>query len=455
MKTAKLTAVFMLAASLMLGCSAQAQSTEENVPAGNTETPVSEVTAEAEEKKTITITQETSEEDVSEYFTDRDMAQTADLSGAVYYTVKDGEDISITEEGVYVLSGTAEDVTVRVETDDSAKVQLVIDELNVTNTDAPVIYVVSADKVFVTTADGTSELSVTGTFADDGSVSTDAVIFSKDDLVLNGTGTLVIDSSDNGITSKDDLKITGGTYVINSSADAIEANDSIRIADGNFTIKTSKDGLHAENDEDDTQGWIYIGGGTFKIEAGSDGIQGTPMVQIDGGTFDISAEEAVEGTYVLINGGDLTIYATDDGINASAKSSAYTPKIEINGGTLDITMAAGDTDALDSNGSIVINGGTVNISAQFAFDFDSGAELNGGTVTVNGTQVTTITESMMGGGMMGGPGNFGGQGGMPEGFGNPGQMPGSDTMTGSTPDPSGQNGQMPNFGGMPGDPGRH
>ena len=83
---------------------------------------------------------------------------------------------------------------------------------------------------------------------------------------------------------------------------------------------------------------------------------------------------------VTIDGGDITIYATDDGINASA-SDIITDglSITINDGNLSITMAEGDTDALDSNGDLTINGGTVDITAQFAFDFEGTAELNGGT----------------------------------------------------------------------------
>ncbi len=400
----------------LAGCTAQEK---ENTAAPETAAPA-ETTAEpaapaGDSANTVQVTETVKTQSESEYFTDRDLEQTADTSDAKTYTLQDNQEYTITEEGVYVISGSAEEATIVVDTDSSAKVQIVLDGVSITNSDYPAIYVKSADKVFVTTTDSVNELTVSGTFHSDGETNTDAVIFSKDDLVLNGLGKLVINSADNGITSKDDLKITGGTYVITTESDAIEANDSILICDGEFIISTAKDALHSENDEDDTQGMIYISGGTFDINAESDGIQGISLVEIDGGTFMINAEEAVEGTCVRINDGKFTINASDDGINASAKSSAYKPTVEINGGSLDITMAAGDTDAIDSNGYIYVNGGTINISARFAFDFEYGAELNGGTVTVNGTQVTEITNSMMGfGGMQGGM-MPGGNGEMPEG----------------------------------------
>ncbi len=370
----------------------------------------------------------------SEEFTDRDLEQTADTSEAKSLTASDGQDIEITEEGVYVISGTASESTIIVNADDTAKVQLVLDGVSITNTDFPAIYVKSADKVFVTLA-GENTLSVTGTFTADGETNTDAVIFSKDDLTLNGTGSLTVTSAaGNGITGKDDLKITGGTYTINSAEDAVEANDSIRIADGSFTITSQKDALHAENDEDDSVGYIYIENGSFQINAADDGIQATTTLTVNGGTFDISAAEGLEATCVTINGGTIKITASDDGINASAKSSAVSTGIEINGGDITIDMGSGDTDAVDSNGSLVINGGTLNITAQFAFDYDGSAELNGGTVYVNGEQVTSITSSMMGGGMMGG-----GMGG----FGPKGQMDGQDAFGEQAPE-DGQN----DFGGQ-------
>lgn len=361
--------------------------------------------------------------DTSDLFTERDLAQEADLVGATYLSLESGKDVTITDEGVYVLVGDVEDVTVIVDAE-AAKVQLVLDGVTITNTDWPAIYVKNADKVFVTTTEGTqSTLSVTGTFVADGETNTDAVIFSKDDLVLNGLGTLTVNSTDNGITSKDDLKITGGTYIINSTSDALEANDSIRIADGNISITTEKDGLHCENEDDDTLGYVYICGGTLNINASDDGIHATTYVQVDGGTLQLSGGEAIEGTYIQINGGDISVSAWDDGINASYKSNSIgDPTIDIRGGNLSITMAQGDTDALDSNGYLYVSGGTVDISAQFAFDFVYGSQFTGGTIYVNGEQVSEIAESMMMGGMGGPGGGMGGEMGGPGGgmVGGPG-----------------------------------
>lgn len=371
-----------------------------------------------------------------EMFSERDLEQEADLTDATCITIESGKDEVIDSEGVYVIRGTAEDSTIIVDAD-SAKVQLVLDGVSITNEDSPAIYVKAADKVFITTTDSENTLSVTGTFTADGEVNTDAVIFSKDDVVLNGTGSLTITSTDGGISGKDDIKITGGTYNITSEEDAIEANDSIRISDGSFTIDAKKDALHSENSDDDSVGYIYVSGGTFNINASDDGIQATTTLTIDGGTFDITAAEGLEATYVQINDGKINISAGDDGINASTKSSKYDAMIEINGGELTINMGSGDTDALDANGSLYINGGTVDITAQFAFDFDKEAQLNGGIVTVNGEEITEITNSMTFGGQGGG---FGGSG-RPGKEGAPGEFEGS-----GRPDGEGAPGKFEGFG---------
>ena len=356
-----------------------------------------------------------------ELFTSRDLEQTADLSAAQTITVSDRQQFTISSEGVYVLQGSAKNATVTVEADSSAKIQLVLDGLSITNEDAPCIYVKSADKVFVTTLSDSS-LSVTGSFTADGDTNTDAVIFSKDDLTLNGSATLTISSTDNGVSCKDDLKVTGGSYVISAASKCLEAKDSIRISDGVFTLTAGTDGIHAENEDDDTLGYVYIGGGSFAVSATDDGIHGNAFVQIDGGSFQITAAEGIEASFVQINDGSISIQSWDDGINASNKSGAYPICVEINGGDISIAMSAGDTDGIDANGSIVVNGGTINITGNSSFDYDGTAQLNGGTLIVNGQTLDYIPNQMMGGfggmgGQMGGFGGNGGMGGQSGGFG--------------------------------------
>ena len=401
--------IAILAASLVAcnipadsGTSAAQSSAASQVTSADTTVKTESKTDKASQNAVVTSANVTASGkiDATDLFTERDLTQTADLSEAKTIALSDGQNVSITEAGVYVLSGSAKNVTVTVDAADDAKVQLVLDGVSVINTDFPAIYVKNADKVFVTTQ-GDNSLSVTGSFTADGSTNTDAVIFSKDDLVLNGTGTLTISSTDNGITSKDDLKITGGTITIDCVSDAIEANDTIAIADGTVTVNSQKDGLHAEKESDDTKGMIYICGGSLTVNAADDAVHATAIVQIDGGTLDLTASEGIESTYIQINGGTIKIAASDDGINAGRKSSSYEVAVEITNGDITINMGAGDTDGIDSNGNLYIGGGTVDITCQSPFDYDGNAEYTGGTLIVNGTETNEITNQMMGGGMGG------------------------------------------------------
>ena len=331
------------------------------------------------------------EQDTSsdEWYSDRDMEQTPDTSEAQTIEVADGQTLSITEEGTYILQGTASDCTVLVNAPE-AKVQLILDNVTVTNTSSPAIYVLDADKCFVTTAEGSENaLTVSGTFTEDteNDVKTDAVIFSKSDLTLNGKGTLTISSTDNGITSKDELTVTGGTYNITASGKGLESNDSTAICDGTFTI---------------------------------------------------DAKEGMESTYVRIDGGTFEISASDDGINAAANSDKNEVQVEINGGTLSIKMGAGDTDGIDSNGDLTINGGNISIECNSPFDYDGTGTLNGGTVAVNGEEVTELT-NQFGGGM--GKGGMGKEGMIPDGHGPGNQHPGdTDANSGSTDETDAESG---------------
>ncbi|MGL1890123.1 MAG: carbohydrate-binding domain-containing protein [Spirochaetaceae bacterium] len=330
-------------------------------------------------------------------FTDRDLIQNPDLTDATRMLLKDGSEILIEEEGLYILEGDVVDTFIVIDVPDNAKVQLILDNLTIINKDIPTIYVKSADKVYITTLSGNSTLSVTGKYRSNNEVNLDAVIFSKSDLVLNGIGALdILSKYGNGISSKDDLKITGGTLNIDSSLDGLEANDSIRIYNGNISIKSGADALHSENDNDPLLGYIYMQNGVLNIIAADDAIRGTSFIQIDGGNINIeTCQEGIEATQILINGGTIKIYATDDGINATAKSPMDV-LIEVYGGDISIKMASGDTDGFDSNGDLYIYGGTIDFEGGSSFDADGTAELVKGDVTINGELVTELPENRQG-----------------------------------------------------------
>lgn len=209
----------------------------------------------------------------------------------------DGNVITITSGGTYIISGTLSEGQLVVDADDE-KVQLVLDNADITCATSAAIYVKSAGKTFITLAEDSENILMnTAEFEaiDDNNI--DAVIFSKDDLTLNGSGTLTINSENgHGIVSKDDLKITGGTYNITAASHALSGKDSVRIAGGTFNLVSGKDGIHSENVDDSSKGYVYIAGGEFTIDSTGDGIDASNIVQIDDGTFDITARGGAENS---------------------------------------------------------------------------------------------------------------------------------------------------------------
>ena len=206
-----------------------------------------------------------------------------------------GNIITISKEGTYVLSGALSEGQIVVDAD-SAKVQLVLDNVDITCASSAAIYVKNADKTFITLAEGSENILMnTAEYEaiDDNNI--DAVIFSKDDLTLNGKGTLTINSEyGHGIVSKDDLKLVSGTCNITAKKHALSGKDSVRIAAGTYNLTSGKDGIHSENADDDEKGFVYIASGDFTIESTGDGIDASYVVQIDDGDFDITAGGGAE-----------------------------------------------------------------------------------------------------------------------------------------------------------------
>ena len=298
---------------------------------------------------------ELTESTIDTEFTDREKSGSYKVSEAVKITLNkttatvsgsgakaDGSTITITEEGVYVVSGTLEDGQIIVDASDSDKVQIVLDGVNINCETNAAIYVREADKVFITLAENSSNTLGGGneyTQIDDNTV--DGVIFSKSDLVCNGTGSLTIEADyKHGIVSKDDLVITGGTYKITAADNGITAKDQLKILDGSFDIDAANSAVKAKNADNAELGNIYIAGGIFTIEAEQDGFHATGSIVVDDGTITVNSgddgfhaeldtiirggtilveksNEGLEGKRVVVNGGDITVNASDDGINAA------------------------------------------------------------------------------------------------------------------------------------------
>lgn len=309
-----------------------------------------------------------------------DSKTTVSGDGAKYSSENGVNTVTITKEGTYILSGKLNGQIV-VDTDKTAKVQIVLNGVTISSESTAAIQVKQADKVFLTLAKGSENtLTETGEFASDDSSTVDGVIFSKDDLTINGSGSLKITTENgHGIVSKDDLVIASGTIDITSSGHGLQGKDSVRIADGTITISSSNDGIHSENKDDSSLGFVYIKDGTIKISAADDGIHSGNNVTIDGGTITVTeSSEGIEGQSIDINGGNVNVTSSDDGLNAASSSSSSDTSTQGFGGP-------GGGESVDENAYIKITGGEVYISAEGdGIDSNGNLEVSGGIVYVEG-----------------------------------------------------------------------
>ena len=288
-----------------------------------------------------------------------------------------GSTVTITKEATYVISGTLDDGMLVVNAPEDAKLQLVFKGVSITSKTSAALYIVEADKVFVTLAEGTDNtLANGGDFVaiDDNNI--DAALFSKQDLTLNGDGALTVTSpAGHGIVCKDDLVITSGSYTVHSASHGLDANDSVRIGKATLTIDAGKDAIHSENDEDASKGFIYISGGIVKAEAEGDGIAAGAYLQMADGSIDLlvgggsenGTKEHSDGFGNFMGGGgrpgrrSATAQATasTDGSTSMKGLKAATGLLISKG---NITIDSAD-DAIHSNASLVINGGTIAIAS--------------------------------------------------------------------------------------------
>ncbi|NCB51608.1 MAG: carbohydrate-binding domain-containing protein [Clostridia bacterium] len=313
----------------------------------------------------------------------------------------DGDTVTITAGGSYILSGTLTDGQVVVDADDE-DVVLTLSGVSISCSDYAAIYCEKSGSLTINLEDGTeNSLAVTGEYVQSDDNNVDAAVYSKSDLTFTGDGTLTIDAEfGHGIVTKDNLVIAGGVYSIDAESHGISGKDSITIINGTFDITCGEDGIHGSNDEDDTLGWVSISGGDFTIAAGDDGIHAETALTVSGGTIDITESyEGLEGKSITIEGGVISIVASDDGLNAAggdgsagwgdfvSDDSCY---LEISGGELYVNASG---DGLDSNGTLNISGGTTYVSGPT--DSGNGALDYTGEGTVTGGVVVAVGSSGM------------------------------------------------------------
>ena len=309
-----------------------------------------------------------------------------------------GTTATITRGGTYIIRGKLDNGMIIVNCPEE-KPRLVLDGASITSATSAAIYVKDAKKVFLTLAPGKeNSLSNGGSFVAIDENEIDGVVFSKQNLAINGTGSLTVTSpAGHGIVCKDNLMVTGGDLQVYAASHGLRTNESCRIKGGNVTIDAGKDGIHAEDKDDTSVGFVYISGGQLKIEAEGDGISAALHMQVSGGDINILAG----GGYTngashdsghfgdFMGGGGMMppppprSSAVEDPAEdgTSMKGLKAGAGLLINGGTLTVDSA---DDAVHSDTLLVINGGTVQIdSGDDGLHADKDLYITAGTVTMS------------------------------------------------------------------------
>ena len=299
----------------------------------------------------------------------------------------------ITKSGIYNLSGSLENGNITINT--TGDVKLVFNNISIKNNDGPAINVVNANNVVIE-LNGFNRLEDGSTYSN---VEYDGCIYSKDDIVFQGLGTLeVIGNYMDGIVSSNDIKFVSGTYNIKSNGDGIRGKDSVYIVDGNFNITSGNDGIKSTTTDDVTKGFINIDNGNITINAKEDGIQAETKLIINNGKFNISTGDgskasgsAIDKKYgggktystvsskgiksvgnLVINDGEFVIDSKDDAIH----SNNYFGLVDGN-----ISISSGD-DGIHADKEIIIDGGEIEIKQSYEGIESEDITINDGSIFV-------------------------------------------------------------------------
>ena len=382
----KPTLGLLLLASLLAAC--QNQTTPTTTSEGLEESLVENVSSDAQDDTTAVVSEYYGTYKEEDFETDYDEASATTITFGTTTEISgegatiDGNLVTITQGGTYVVTGTATNSQLKIKVADNEKVHLILAGVTIENDFGPAILIEEADKVITTLVDGTvNQLTDGETYTNvSEEMKEDAVFYSKADLTINGTGTLQVTGRyQNGLVSKDDLILISGTYHIDAPGDGIKGKDSVAIRDGNYTIATvAGDAIQSNNDTDSEKGTIALDGGTYSIEAGRDGIQAETTLWIQNATFDITTAQGIDST-------DLMEEESYKGLKAGQA-------IVVTSGTFHLNTA---DDSLHANGDLTVEDGAFTIaSLEDGLHADQTLTLSGGTIDITqsyeGVEATSI-----------------------------------------------------------------
>ena len=255
--------------------------------------------------------------------------------------------VHITKPGRYVLSGklslgqVAIDLGEEAETDPNAVVTLILNDVDITCKVAPAI-------IFYNVYECSNSDEETAT---------------KDvDTKNAGANVIIADGTENNINGSYVAKIYK-SYELSEDGKEVVDSKKLHKYDGAFYSKK-----------------------TMNINGGD---KGTGILNIKAENEGLDSE-----LHLTINGGIINITSGNDGINTNEDNVSVTT---MNGGTLNIVCdgSTGEGDGIDSNGWLVINGGTITAQAcsssgDAGIDSDKGIYINGGKVIASGNMLDHI-----------------------------------------------------------------
>ena len=164
----------------------------------------------------------------------------------------EGSALVITKPGTYDISGTLDNGQIVVEVTKADRVTLILNNFTGSNSSSAVIWVKSADKVYLEVKSGTTNTltdASTYVFPSAADTKPNACIYSSDDLSIKGHGTLIVNGNyNNGIGCKNDLSINNVKLTVAAVNNAIKGNGSVTVkGEAEVLIQGAEDAIKTDS----------------------------------------------------------------------------------------------------------------------------------------------------------------------------------------------------------------